>query len=155
MTQRWGDWWLVLPGWQPDESGDGIVEVYESGRSHLRAAIELWQLAGDADRGTRIDTILSQALMRTGHTLRREDIEALIQLLDGLESQLIGTVVDEQLKIRRDQLPELRRRTTMFSLDELPGYVVENAIAEGLGRVAAVRANLKHALEAGLEILLD
>jgi hypothetical protein len=43
----------------------------------------------------------------------------------------------------------------MFDLDEIPGYVVENALLEGIGRAEAVRDNLQHAREAGLEILLS
>jgi hypothetical protein len=43
----------------------------------------------------------------------------------------------------------------MFDLDETPGYSVEYALYEGIGRAEAVRDNLRHAREAGLEILLD
>jgi hypothetical protein len=42
----------------------------------------------------------------------------------------------------------------MFDLDENAGYIVENALLEGMGRAEAVRDNLRHAREAGLEILL-
>jgi hypothetical protein len=148
----------VPPGWQrqPDDAiDDGIEEIFEYGRSHLRAAMELWDLAGDPGRGKQIEEVLNRAWRRSEPLLNAADIDELIALLDGLEDRLIGTVVDTHRKIRRDQLPELRRRTTMFDLDEIPGYVVENALREGMGRVADVRENLQHAREAGLEILLD
>jgi hypothetical protein len=116
--------------------------------------MELWGLAGDPERIKQIDAVLDRAYQRPEHILEAADIDELIALLDGLEDRLIGTVVDVHRKIRRDQLPELRRRTTMFDLDETPGYVVENALREGMGRVQDVRDNLRHAREAGLEILL-
>lgn len=156
--RHWGTWWLVPPGWQrqPDDAtDDGIVESYEDGRSDLHAAIELWDLAGDAARGKQIEAVLDRAYKRPEHILNAVDIDDLLALLDGIEARLVGTVVDEHRKIRLDQLPELRRRTSMFDLDEIPGYHVENAILEGMGRVESVRENLQHACEAGLEILLD
>jgi len=42
----------------------------------------------------------------------------------------------------------------MFDLDEALGYSVEYALYEGIGRAEVVRANLRPAREAGLEILL-
>jgi hypothetical protein len=156
--RHWGTWWLVPPGWQrqPDDVvDDGIVESFEYAQSYLQAAIELWDLAGDVGRGKQIVEVLNRAYRRPEHILNATDIDELLALLDGLEDRLIGTVVDERRKIRRDQLPELRRRTTMFDLDEIPGYVVENALLEGIGRAEAVRDNLQHAREAGLEILLS
>ena len=154
----WGIWWLVPRGWQrqPDDAvDDGIAESYDDGHSALRAAMELWDLAGDAARGKQIEAVLDRAYKRPEHVLHAADIDDLLALLDGIEARLVGTVVDEHRKIRPDQLPELRRRTTMFDLDEIPGYYVENAILEGMGRVESVRENLQHAREAGLEILLD
>jgi hypothetical protein len=156
-NRNWGTWYLVPPGWQrpPDDVvEDGVEEIFEYGRSYLRAAMELWGLAGDPERIKQIDAVLDRAYQRPEHILQAADIDELIALLEGLEDRLIGTVVDEHRKIRRDQLPELRRRTTMFDLDENAGYVVENALLEGMGRAEAVRDNLRHAREAGLEILL-
>jgi hypothetical protein len=153
----WGTWWLVPQGWQPqsdDVIDDGIVESFEYGRSYLEAAVELWDLAGEAGRGKQINAVLVRAYRRSVHILNATDIDELLALLEGLEDRLIGTVVDEERKIRHDQLPELRRRTTMLNLDETPGYHVEYALLEGMGRVEAVRENLRHAREAGLEILL-
>jgi hypothetical protein len=153
----WGTWYLVPPGWQrqPDDAADdGIIENFEYGRSFLHAAMELWDLAGDPGRRQQIQAVLNRAFERSEPILNAAEIDELIALLEGLEERLIGTVVDEHRKIRRDQLPELRRRTTMFDLDEQPGYVVENALREGMGRVVDVRENLRHARELGLEILL-
>jgi hypothetical protein len=155
----WGTWYLVPPGWQrpPEDASDyGFVERFEYGLSYLHAAMELWELAGDPGRVKQIDAVLDRAYQRSRSEpiLNAAEIDELITLLDGLEDRLIGTVVDQQHKIHRDQLPELRRRTTMFDLDEIPGYVVENAIGEGIGRAQAVRDNLRHARDAGLEILL-
>jgi hypothetical protein len=154
---HWGTWYLVPPGWerQPDDAvDDGIVERYEDGRSDLRVAMELWELAGDAGRVKQIEAVLDRAYQRPEHILQAADIDELIALLDGLDERLLSTVVDEQRKTRADQLPELRGRTTMFDLDERPGFDVENSISEGMGRAASVRENLQHAREAGLEILL-
>jgi hypothetical protein len=148
----------VPPGWQrqPDDVvEDGIEESYEDGRSDLRAAMELWDLAGDARRGKQIEEVLNRAWRRPEPILNATDIDELIALLDGLEDRLVGTIVDKRFKTRDDQLPELRRRTTMFDLDERPGFDVENSIGEGIGRAQSVRENLRHARELGLEILLD
>jgi hypothetical protein len=156
--RHWGTWYLVPPGWQrqPDDVvDDGIEESYEDGRSDLHAAMELWDLAGDPERVKQIDAVIDRAYQRPEHILNAADIDELIELIEGLEDRLVGTIVDQQHRIRRDQLPELRRRTTMFDLDEIPGYVVENAIGEGIGRAQSVRDNLRHARELGLEILLD
>jgi hypothetical protein len=159
-NRNWGTWYLVPPGWKrpPEDASDyGFVESFEYGRSYLEAAIELWGLVGDSERVNQIEAVLNRAYQRSRSEpiLNAADIDELIALLDGLADRLIGTVVDEERKIRREQLPELRRRTTMFDLDENAGYVVENALLEGIGRAEAVRDNLQHAREAGLEILLD
>jgi hypothetical protein len=129
------------------DTTDQLEEIFEYGRSYLRAAMELWDLAGDPGRGKQIEEVLNRAWGRPEPILNAADIDELIALLDGLEDRLVGTVVDEHRKIRRDQLPELRRRTTMFDLDENAGYVVENALLEGMGRAEAVRENLQHARE--------
>jgi hypothetical protein len=156
-NRDWGTWYLVPPGWErpPEDASDyGFVESFQYGLSYLHAAMELWGLAGDPERIKQIDAVLDRAYQRPEHILQAADIDELIALLEGLEDRLVGTVVDEHRKIRRDQLPELRRRTTMFDLDENAGYIVENALLEGMGRAEAVRDNLRHAREAGLEILL-
>jgi hypothetical protein len=152
-----GTWYLVPPGWQrqPDDVvDDGIEESYEDGRSDLYVAMELWGLAGDAERVKQIDAVLDRAYERPEHILNAADIDELLALLDGLEGRLVGTIVDQQHKTRADQLHELRRRTTMFDLDERPGFDVENSIGEGIGRAQSARENLQHARELGLEILL-
>jgi hypothetical protein len=157
-NRDWGTWYLVPPGWErpPEDASDyGFVESFQYGRSYLRAAMELWELAGEPGRSHQIEAVLNRTWQRPEPILRAADLDELIALLDGLEDRLIGTVVDAERKIRRDQLPELRRRTTMFDLDENAGYLVENALLEGMGRAEAVRDNLRHAREAGLEILLD
>jgi len=157
-SRHLGTWYLVPPGWQrpPEDASDyGFVESFEYGRSHLRAAMELWDLAGDPGRGKQIEEVLNRAWRRPEPILNAADIDELIALLDGLEDRLVGTVVDERFKTRADQLPELRRRTTMFDLEERPGFDVENSIGEGIGRAQAALENLRHARGAGLEILLD
>jgi hypothetical protein len=145
-------------GWQrqPDDADDdGIVESYEHGRSHLRAARELWELAGDPDRGARIDAVLDRAYTRLEHVISGAEIGELIALLDRLEARLIGAVVDERWKVRPEQLAALRRRTTMFDLDEMRGDTAVHAIGEGMARVGFVREALEHARDEGLELLLD
>jgi hypothetical protein len=110
-NRDWGTWYLVPPGWErpPEDASDyGFVESFQYGLSYLHAAMELWGLAGDPERIKQIDAVLDRAYQRPEHILQAADIDELIALLEGLEDRLVGTVVDEHRKIRRDQLPELR-----------------------------------------------
>jgi hypothetical protein len=162
MSDRyWGVMYLVRPEWKPaddddNDDNDDIVHVYQHGRSHVKVATELWTLLGETTRVEEIRALMDKAYGRKPPMLMEEDIETLLQLIEGLEQRLIGTVVDKHWNVRTDQLPELRLRTTMLPLEEGPGRSIpESGVATGMSRVWALRGILQEARDEHLRILMD
>jgi hypothetical protein len=148
---------LVPRGWDPDadDADDEVVESFEHGRSHLKVASELWGLFAPA-RAARIDELVSAAFRRHPPLWERPQIVELLGLLDGLEEGLVRSgVTDASLSVPPERLPELKRRTTMFEIDEGEGAVPESAVVAALTRVGIAREILEAARDRGLSVVLD
>lgn len=157
MSSRyWGTLYLVPRGWDPaaENADEQIVYSFEYGRSHVKVASELWALC-DAARSAEIDELMTHAYQRNPHVLEQTEIASLLRLLDGLETCLVGSFVDERWRIPAERIPELKRRTTMLEIDDVEGAVPDSAIAAGLSRVAIARQILQTARDEQLNILMD
>ncbi|MCG8416530.1 MAG: hypothetical protein MJE77_01145 [Proteobacteria bacterium] len=157
MRGRGGSIYLVRPDWDGDyENMDqAVVEEYEWARHHLRVAPELWRLAGQDQRAADIKAIIRCVYERDRCWMTSDEIERLLQLLDGLEEALVGTVVDEHWMLRPEQLPKLRARTKHLDLDDKRGELALDAVAEGISDVRSLRAILRDARDRGLLLSLD
>jgi hypothetical protein len=143
--------------WHPEseDADDRVVYSFEYGRSHFQVASELWALADDAGRAEKMEDTFSAAHRRKPRLMEKPDIELLRQLLEGLEDRLVGTFIDEHWNVPTDRIPELKRRTTMLEIDDIPHAVPEAAVAAGFSRVAIARNILQKALDENLNIVLD
>lgn len=79
----------------------------------------------------------------------------MLGLLEGLELQLAGTVVDEKWRVKAEQLPELRARTTTLDLDESRGGAELHAVAEAMYGIIVLRDILATAKRDGLLLAVN
>lgn len=135
-----------------EDPSDAVVEAFDGGRSLINLAVELWRLAKREDRATAIESLLARAYERKPYGLNARGIKELLGLTDGLEEALKENVVDAQLRVRNDQLPELRRRTKLLYLDESRGELAREAVGEGIVGVMSLRNILQKARDEGLHI---
>ena len=155
--RAWGTIYLVRPEWDGDDEDmdDAVVEEYEPAKSFLEVAPELWRRAGNHERAATIEALVDRVYERQRRWMTASEIEELLQLLEGVEDALVGTVVDEHWMLRPEQVPELRKRTKYLHLDENRGDLAVSGVAAGISDVYSLRAILREALVRGLLISLD
>ena len=153
----YGTLYLVTPGGtsDPERMHEDVVETYQHGRSHIDVAKELWSLAGEDAPAKAIDAVVDHAYERAPHVLVAAEIDELLGLLSGIDDVLRRTVVDNDLKIRPERMPEIRRRARLIDAGEERGDLASGAVWEGLTRVWALRNILKEARDRGLDVALD
>jgi hypothetical protein len=160
MTRRrWGTYHLVRPNWPGEIDDEGrVVGIFRYGPSSLELASELWRLAGHNERADRIKQVTEPAYAREDQALHRAEIEDLLRLLDmdALEDALkqMG-LVDANLQISPEYLPELRQRTKLIDIDENRGDLAVYGLSESVPWVYGLFAFLKRALDEGLHVALD
>lgn len=135
------------------EKTDDTVRQFDHAGNWLEEAIELMRIANDETRANKINDVWHRAYRRDPHMLDKADVNELFELIDGFETRLVGIVVDEKWKVREDQLPELRARTS-FELDESRGSSALYGVAEAMSRVAALRTVLEQAITERLRIIV-
>ncbi|MCG8423131.1 MAG: hypothetical protein MJE77_34950 [Proteobacteria bacterium] len=155
--RAWGSLYLVRPDWDgPEEDRDEAeVEEFEYARRFLRVAPELWRLAGDHERAATIEALIDQVYKRERRWMTASEIEELLQMLNGIEDALVGTVVDEHWMLRPEQVPELRARTNFLHLEESRGELAVSGVASGISDVYSLCAILRKARDRGLLVSLD
>jgi hypothetical protein len=152
----WGAIHLVRPAWSGpyDEVDEAVVESYEKVQGFFDVAAELWDLAGDHERAGEIRKLVDEAYEREPSFMDDSQVDELLQLLEGIEDALVGTVVDDRWQVRVEQLPELRRRTRHLDLDESRGELAAAGVGEGIGHAVSLRNILLRARALGLWICL-
>jgi len=143
---------LVPPGW--DGSGPKI-EIHQFLKRFFWVAEELWKLTGDDARAAAIGEVLDAAYEREPVLLTTEDVDRMLQLLEGLPEAFVGTIVDEEWRLRPEQLPELRARTKTLDLDERRGDLALAAVGEALSNVGALENVLRKAQKRHLWVSFD
>ena len=153
----WGTIYLMRPDWDgSDEDIDrAVVEAYEPVKSFLDVAIELWRLADDDKRASAIESLLEDVYEREQVIMTTAETNELLQLLEGLEAQLVGKVIDDKWMVQSNRLSELRARTETLNLDESRGHLAVHAVGEGLCGVLWLQKILREALERGLLVSLN
>lgn len=134
---------------------DRVVDTYDNARSHIDVAGELWQLTGDVARADAITALVRGALGRDIPTLLPEEVDQLLELMTGLEEALKRTILDENMNIRPERMPDVRQRAELIDVRENRGELAMYAVLEGLSRVQAARNILKEARERGLDVGID
>lgn len=144
--------YLVRPDFP---TSDDIIDQFDGASRLIEVAMDIARLAGDDETARQIDRVWLRPYTRDPRVLRSEDIDELLQLIDGLETRLVGTVVDEQWRVKPEQLPDLRARTRTLALDERRGGAELHAVGEGMSDVIALRAILQQAKQLGLYIAVN
>jgi hypothetical protein len=121
----------------------------------FEVAMELWRLAGRADRASSIRKVINSAYTVEPPRLERAQIEALRGLIDGLEQALVGTVTDDEHMLSVAKVAELRGQTLILDLDESRGDLAREAVQEALVYVDHLRTIADEALAANASILFD
>lgn len=143
--------YLVKPDFAQTQE---VVRQFDHAGKWIGEAVELMKLAGDDERAKKLDRVWLRAYEREPSFLNTADIEEMLDLIEGLEAKLVGTVVDEEWILREEQLPELRARTS-FELDESRGSEAIYGVAEAMSRVAALRTVLQGARTDNLYIAVE
>lgn len=149
--------YLVIPDWSGDQEDahESVVGTLRDGPLCLSLAKELWQLAGDGQQAAKIGAVLDKAYDRENRDLRSEEMLELARLLDGLEEALKVDWLDEDLLIRPELLPEVRRRAQLVDVGEERGHLAVYGLAEAISKVDRLRAFLQEGLSKGLNLALD
>lgn len=158
MTRRYfGTLYLVRPDWHgdPEDAHESVVESYPNGRSHLEVAMELWRVAGVEDRARRMEDVMDRAWERDRPVMDSTDIDEMLQELEGIEPALETSVIGPDWKLSPEQVDELRNKTKLLDLSDIPGHIPTNAMFEAISRVRAAQSILREARERGLHIALD
>jgi hypothetical protein len=138
-----------------DPSQVSVIASNPIAYGFFEVAMELWRLAGRADRASSIRTVINSAYTVEPPRLERAQIEALRGLIDGLEQALVGTVTDDEHMLSAAKVAELRGHTQILDLDESRGDLAREAIQEALVYVDHLRAIADEALAANASILFD
>jgi len=132
-----------------------VIESYPKAYGFLQVAMELWTLAGRADRASAIQDVITSRVDYKPRRLERPQIEVLRHLLDGLEEALVGSLTDEQHMLSAAKVEELRGHTETLDVDESRGDLTRHAVDEALIYVHHLRTIADEALAAGASILFD
>ena len=132
-----------------------VIESYPKAYGFLEVAMELWRLAGREDRVSAIRRVIASRVDYEPSRLERAQIEALRDLLDGIEQALAGTLTDEEHLLSAAKVEELRDHTKTLDLAEWRGEGARYAVQEALIYVDHLRTIADAALAAGACILFD
>lgn len=145
--------YLVLPDWEgePDDVHESVVEDLRHGPRYMQVGQELWTLAGREERSKEIEELLETAFSRKSLSLDTQEVHRLEQLLDGLD-EAMRPLLDEEWRIRPENMEDVRNRTTLLHLEDTGGQIGANGITEGLSEVHELRAFLRLATERGLNL---
>jgi hypothetical protein len=145
--------YLVLPDWEgdPDDVHESVVEDLLHGPRYMQVGIELWTVAGRAERAKEIEDLLEVAYSRPLLVLNTEEIRRLDALLDGLEDAL-KPFLDDGWRILPEHMDTFRSRTTLLHLEDVGGQIGAYGVFEGISEVRALRSFLREAIERGLHL---
>jgi hypothetical protein len=133
-----------------------VIESYPKAYGFVGVTIELWQLAGRADRASAIEAVIASSVDYEPQRLERAQIEELRALLDGLEQALVGTLTDEEHLLSEAKVEELRDHTETLDFAEWRGKEgARYGVQEALMYVDHLRTIADTALAAGACILFD
>jgi len=133
-----------------------VIDSYDKAQGFIEVAMELWRLAGRDDRASAIDDVIASSVDYEPQRLERAQIEALRDLLAGLEQALVGTLTDEEHLLSAAKVEELRGHTKTLDWAEWRGKEgARYAVQEALIYVDHLRTILDEALAAGASILFD
>jgi hypothetical protein len=149
--------YLVDPAWNgdPENAHEAVVKTLKHGPGYINDAIELWRLAGDAERAEKIEQIARRGYARDSLVLDTDDIAAMnALLLNGLDDALKRSIIDSDWRIPVERMAEARLRSRLPELSEQRGESARDAVTDVFGRVATLSAFLTEALDLKLHVAL-
>lgn len=152
---------LVEPyssGQSDDPERSMVIKSFPKGPDHIAIAVELWRLAGDSERASRIQAIEERGFDREDVVLYPDEIKEMRDLLGGLESALKKSILDPRGEVVVGRMADLRaqsRLCDLLQIDKRSEDLARWAVGEGLSRVATLTDILTEALDRGLHVALD
>lgn len=146
--------YLTRPS-ESDPAGMEVVRTYDVGYGFFKVAVELWRLAGRADRAEAFSETFASAWNEEPAQLGRAQIMRLRELLEGLEDALVGTVTDDQHLLSSEKVEELRDRTQTLDFNESFGADARQAVQHALVYIHHLRDILDEALARDAKIMFD
>jgi hypothetical protein len=134
-----------------------VIDSYDKAYGFVDVAMELWRLARRDDRASAIRRVIASSVRYEPNRLERAQIEALRELLEGLEQALVGTLTDEDHMLSAAKVEELRGHTETLDLADSFGSLARDpryAVQEALIYVDHLRTIADEALAAGASILI-
>jgi len=136
-----------------EDPSEAVVADFEGAGNLIDLSAELWRLVDAEDRAQKIEALLERAYSAKPYGLDDSGIGELLRLTDGLDEALRENVVDQDLRVSADRLPDLRRSTEWLDVDERRSELARHAVGEGLAGVVALRNILKRARAQKLHIV--
>jgi hypothetical protein len=135
-----------------------VVEQSRYGWEFLEQAVTLWRLV-DNNRADEIEAIIARATEAAGDgelRFHRADVDALVDLLTGIENALIEAgIVDQHWRVPPEQLEELAKRVPAMDLaTERPLENKTSALGEVMMNAVFLRNFLSDAAKAGYVVAL-
>jgi hypothetical protein len=134
----------------------GISRVIQHARRYLNNAVMLWRMLDPAKAGL-LQRMLNEELQYPPHEvmlrLRRDQVERLVALLQGIETAAVGAIMDKDYHVLPDKIgyvnehaPDLAVRTT-----DGQGNIIY--VLDKITEVEWLRAFLETALHLGCEVI--
>jgi hypothetical protein len=134
----------------------GIARVIKHARAYLWNAVLLWQML-DPERAARLKRLVTEEIRypptQATFTLRRDQVERLIELLKDIEIAAVGKIMDKDYHV----LPE----KVDYVNESAPGLAVRTTDGKGntlyvLDRITEIewlRAFLEKAIELDIDVI--
>jgi hypothetical protein len=133
-----------------------VVNTYDKAYGFVDVAMELWTLAGRADRSAAVEEAMSNAFDLEPPRLDKPRLEQLRAALSGLEDALIGTLTDAEHMLSLERVKALRGTSENLDLGEWRSdESARHAVEEALIYAEHLRSIIDEALAADACIVWD
>jgi hypothetical protein len=128
----------------------GIGRVIEDARTHLLNAVEFWRLIG-SEKAERLERMLKQEIRippgKESLTLTRPQIERLVELLQGIEKDAVGAIMNSDYTVLPGKLEQVKIDSSGLVTLTTNGKGAPCYVFDKLTEVEWVRAYLETALQ--------
>jgi hypothetical protein len=138
-------------------SGDPerTVDTLADGWAYLEMARDLWGLV-DERRASELGRVLDLVEARDEVRLRRDEIAALLSLIDGLDAALLGPVIDRDWNVAIDRVPDVLARAPAIAFRTRISEVEQRAaVGEALQRALVAHGLLAKAARDGFDVVAE
>jgi hypothetical protein len=139
-----------------DTEEAGITRVIQHAWDYLSNAVVLWQMI-DPDRAVRLERMLNEELQYPPHQamlrLRRDQVERLAMLLQGIEIAPVGRIMDEDYHVLPDKIDYVNEYAPGLAMRTTDGQGNIIYVLDKITEVEWLRAFLETALHLGCDVI--